>query len=62
MRRLGIVTDTEHEAVDAARDEVLAMLTERSGIFAQAQRWASWRWDAAWPTPCLPRPAATTRR
>ncbi|MFD3651616.1 DUF402 domain-containing protein [Streptomyces cyaneofuscatus] len=62
VRRLGIVSDTEQEAVDAARGEVLAMLTERSGVFAQAERWASWRWEPAWPTPCLPRPAATTRR
>ncbi len=41
VRRLGIVSDTEHRAVDAARGEVLAMLTERSGVFAQAKRWAS---------------------
>ncbi|WP_331446612.1 DUF402 domain-containing protein [Streptomyces xanthochromogenes] len=41
VRRLGIVSDTEHRAVDAARGEVLAMLTARSGVFAQAERWAA---------------------
>ncbi|MEU3174749.1 DUF402 domain-containing protein [Streptomyces sp. NPDC007000] len=62
VRRLGIVSDTEHQAVDAARSEALAMLTTRSGIFAQADRWAAWRWDPAWPTPHLPRPVAAPRR
>ncbi|MET8038374.1 DUF402 domain-containing protein [Streptomyces sp. NPDC005345] len=55
VRRLGIVSNTEHRAVDAARSEVLAMLTERSGLFAQAERWASWRWEQTWPAPRLPR-------
>ncbi|MFJ7260374.1 DUF402 domain-containing protein [Streptomyces globosus] len=55
VRRLGIVTDAEHQAVDAAREEVLAMLTERTGVFADAERWAAWRWEPAWPTPRLPR-------
>ncbi|MEU8434738.1 DUF402 domain-containing protein [Streptomyces sp. NPDC029216] len=58
VRRLGIVTDSEHQAVDAARDQVLAMITERSGPFADAAAWASWRWNPAWPAPRLPRPAA----
>ncbi|MFJ3966133.1 hypothetical protein [Streptomyces sp. NPDC090036] len=52
VRRLGIVSDEEHRAVDDARGEVLAMLAERSGVFAQAERWAAWRWEPAWPTPC----------
>ncbi|MER6317042.1 hypothetical protein ABT237_25235 [Streptomyces sp. NPDC001581] len=51
VRRLGIVSDTEHQAVDAARGEVLAMLAELSGVFAQAERWAAWRREPAWPTP-----------
>jgi hypothetical protein len=54
VRRLGIVTDTEHQAVDAARDQVLAMIEERSGPFADADAWTSWRWDTAWPVPRLP--------
>ncbi|MGW1819280.1 DUF402 domain-containing protein [Streptomyces sp. NPDC002125] len=62
VRRLGIVSETEHRAVDAARGEVLAMLTECSGIFAQAERWASWRWEPTWPTPRLPRPVAAAER
>ncbi|OEJ22023.1 hypothetical protein AR457_39625 [Streptomyces agglomeratus] len=55
VRRLGIVTDTEHQAVDAARHQVLAMLAERSGPFADAAAWTSWRWNPAWPAPQLPR-------
>ncbi|MEU6590563.1 DUF402 domain-containing protein [Streptomyces sp. NPDC046881] len=62
VRRLGIVTDTEHQAVDAARDEVLAMLAERSGPFADTAAWSAWRWNPAWPAPRLPQPAATARR
>ncbi|MFH9953821.1 DUF402 domain-containing protein [Streptomyces roseolus] len=62
VRRLGIVSDAEHRAVDAARDEVLAMLAERSGPFAHARQWAAWRWEPTWPTPRLPRPAAGERR
>ncbi|MEV8398427.1 DUF402 domain-containing protein [Streptomyces niveus] len=62
VRRLGIVSDTEHRAVEAARGEVLAMLAELSGVFAQAQRWSSWRWEPAWPTPCLPQGPTTAER
>jgi hypothetical protein len=54
VRRLGLVSDTEHQAVADARAQVLAMLEERSGPFANADAWASWRWDAAWPAPRLP--------
>lgn len=66
VRRLGIVTDTEHQAVDDARARVLAMIEERSNPFADAE-WTSWRWDPAWPAPSLPqapevRAAAPRRR
>jgi hypothetical protein len=63
VRRLGIVTDTQHQAVDAARDEVLAMLTEHTGILAQAEQWAAWRWDSglAHAAPAA-RPVPATRR
>ncbi|MDX2647694.1 DUF402 domain-containing protein [Streptomyces sp. PA03-1a] len=54
VRRLGVVTDTEHRAVDAAREQALAMLEERSGPFGEAATWAAWRWEPAWPTPRLP--------
>ncbi|MER5500111.1 MULTISPECIES: DUF402 domain-containing protein [unclassified Streptomyces] len=60
LRRLGIVSDIEHRAVDDARAQVLAMLTERTGFFAHARQWAAWRWEPTWSTPRLPRPAPTT--
>jgi len=53
-RRLGIVSDLEHRAVALARSRALAMLEDRAGPFAEADRWASWRWDQAWPMPRLP--------
>ncbi|MFI5774510.1 DUF402 domain-containing protein [Streptomyces sp. NPDC051658] len=62
VRRLGIVSGTEHQAVDDARAEVLAMLAARAGLFAHAERWAAWRWEPAWATPRLPRSRATTER
>ncbi|MEU2119534.1 hypothetical protein ABZ567_28715 [Streptomyces sp. NPDC016459] len=48
------MTDTEHQAVEYARAQVLAMLEERAGPFADADLWASWRWEPAWPAPRLP--------
>ncbi|MGW3653625.1 DUF402 domain-containing protein [Streptomyces sp. NPDC000878] len=53
-RRLGIITDPEHQAVTAARTQALAMIEERSGPFADIDAWAGWRWDPAWPAPRLP--------
>ncbi|MEV8533981.1 DUF402 domain-containing protein [Streptomyces sp. NPDC051211] len=40
VRRLGIIDDIEHQAVDDARAQVLGMLADRSGPFAAAERWA----------------------
>lgn len=57
VRQPGIITDTEHQAVDAARAEALAMIEDRTGPFAEAAAWTSWRWDPAWPAPRLPQPA-----
>ncbi|MER8098136.1 DUF402 domain-containing protein [Streptomyces goshikiensis] len=54
VRRLGIVSDSEHQAVDLARTQVLAMLEERAGPFADADRWAAWHREPTWPAPCLP--------
>ncbi|AWZ10681.1 hypothetical protein DRB96_32895 [Streptomyces sp. ICC1] len=54
VRRLGIVTDIEHQVVELARAQVLAMLEKRAGPFADADRCAAWRWNPAWPTPRLP--------
>ncbi|WP_345942768.1 DUF402 domain-containing protein [Streptomyces sp. SID486] len=62
VRRLGIVTDAEHHAVDAAREQVLAMIAERSGPFADAASWSSWRWDPDWPAPRLPHTAPAVPR
>lgn len=61
-RRLGIITDTEHEAVNDARAQALAMLANRRGPFADAAAWTSWRWDPAWPAPCLPQPDSAMKR
>ncbi|WP_327379034.1 DUF402 domain-containing protein (plasmid) [Streptomyces sp. NBC_01216] len=41
VRRLGIVTDIEHQAVELARAQVLAMLEERAGPFTDTDRWAA---------------------
>ncbi|NML52664.1 DUF402 domain-containing protein [Streptomyces sp. R302] len=53
-RRLGVIDDTEHAAVSAARDEVLALIAARAGVFAHADHWAAWRWNPSWPLPRLP--------
>ncbi|WP_326578669.1 DUF402 domain-containing protein [Actinacidiphila glaucinigra] len=53
VRGLGVVTDAEHRAVDAAREQALAMVGERSGPFADAAAWSAWRWEPDWPTPRL---------
>ncbi|SEB59707.1 DUF402 domain-containing protein [Streptomyces sp. TLI_105] len=62
VRRLGIISDIEHQAVDDARAQVLTMLADRAGVFAYAERWAAWAWEPAWPTPRLPRTTATAER
>lgn len=49
VRRLGIFTDTEHQAVELARDEALALIADRAGPFAEADRWAGWRWNRVCP-------------
>lgn len=54
VRRLGIVTDAEHRSVELARAQVIALLEQRGGPFAAADRWAAWRWNPSWPTPRLP--------
>lgn len=53
VRRLGIVTDTEHRAVQLARAQAVALIEDRAGPFADADRWKAWRWDPAWPLPAL---------
>ncbi|MFJ3446125.1 hypothetical protein ACIPM2_33695 [Streptomyces sp. NPDC086081] len=38
------------------------MLTERTGVFADVERWAAWRWEPAWPTPRLSQPRKAAER
>ncbi|MEU0845923.1 hypothetical protein ABZ370_41630 [Streptomyces sp. NPDC005962] len=45
IRRLGIVSDSEHQAVELARAQVLDMLEARTGPFADAASWPAWRWN-----------------
>ncbi|MER7833877.1 DUF402 domain-containing protein [Streptomyces sp. NPDC095602] len=61
VRRLDIVTDTEHRAVDAARDKVLAMLTEHTGILAGGTV-GGLALGSGLAQPRLPRPVPATRR
>jgi hypothetical protein len=51
-RRLGLIDDTLHCCVDAAREQVVSLIESRQGPFAED--WSSWRRDPAWPTPVLP--------
>ncbi|WP_349695243.1 hypothetical protein [Actinopolymorpha sp. B17G11] len=51
-RRLGLVSDAEHDGVGRAREEVLSMLGERTRLFAQ--EWTTWRPDPVWRWPVLP--------
>jgi predicted RNA-binding protein associated with RNAse of E/G family len=52
-RRLGLISEAEHKAVQAARGEALAALDARSGLFASDPN-HRWRPDPTWPTPTLP--------
>ncbi|MET8012879.1 hypothetical protein ABZU86_13460 [Streptomyces sp. NPDC005271] len=47
--------DPGHQAVELARTQVLAMIKDRAGPFADADWWAAWRWNATW---LPPRPAS----
>ncbi|WP_327373042.1 DUF402 domain-containing protein [Streptomyces sp. NBC_01216] len=53
-RRLGVVNDDDHRAVDQARDQVLAMVAAREGPFQPEAGWAGWRSDPGWPEAELP--------
>ena len=52
-RRLGLITDEEHKALQSARDEAVALVEARGGMFAvdADERWTP---DPAWPLPTLP--------
>jgi len=51
-RRLGLITDAEYVAVEEARDQAVALVEARDGLFADdpAERWLP---DPAWPRPSL---------
>jgi len=51
-RRLGVISDGLHQRVDAARQQVVALIQSRQGPFAED--WSTWRRDSAWPVPVLP--------
>lgn len=53
-RRLGLITDDEHNAVQPAREEALALLEARGGMFVEGVEEERWAPDAAWPLPSLP--------
>jgi hypothetical protein len=57
-RRLGVVDDTDHAAVEAARDQVLAMIKSAGGPFSTAAGWHRWTSSPAWPTALLPAASA----
>jgi protein associated with RNAse G/E len=53
-RRLGVVDDTDHKAVDGAREEVIGLIETRQGPFAPDSGLPAWRYEADWPVPELP--------
>jgi hypothetical protein len=53
-RRLGVVDEADHKAVEMAREQVLAMIELGEGPFAADAGWNRWRSDPSWPTPALP--------
>jgi Protein of unknown function (DUF402) len=54
-RALGLIADVEHVAVQAAREEAVAMIVAGSGMFAESpqERWVP---DPRWAMPSLPEP------
>jgi hypothetical protein len=53
-RRLGVVDEADHRAVESAREQVLAMIELEEGPFAADAAWDRWRSHPSWPTPALP--------
>jgi predicted RNA-binding protein associated with RNAse of E/G family len=51
-RRLGLVTDAEHSAVQAAREQAVAAVQAREGLFGEDAA-KLWRPDPAWRRPAL---------
>ncbi|GAA3772682.1 DUF402 domain-containing protein [Streptomyces coacervatus] len=53
-RRLGVVSEADHRAVQMAREEATAMIVEGTGPFASDAGWRNWRSEPHWPSPSLP--------
>lgn len=51
-RRLGLVTQAEHQYVQEAREQVVELLEGRTGPFDE--RWLAWRPEPGVPPPTLP--------
>lgn len=53
-RRLGVVSEADHRAVEQARGQAVAMIEERRGPFTREANWQTWRPDPDQPAPSLP--------
>ncbi|MEV7392149.1 hypothetical protein [Streptomyces sp. NPDC091215] len=58
-RRLGVVGEAEHRAVQRAREEVVAMIVQGTGPFADDAGHRDWRPEPGRPAPALPADALT---
>ena len=53
-RRLGVVSEADHRAVEKAREEAVAMIEGSVGPFAAERGLGTWRYEPHWPDPQLP--------
>jgi len=53
-RRLGVVSEADHRAVEKAREETVAMIEGAGGPFAAERGLGTWRYAPHWPDPQLP--------
>ncbi|MEU9240838.1 DUF402 domain-containing protein [Streptomyces sp. NPDC048385] len=58
-RRLGVITEADHQAVEKARAQAVGMIEERRGPFTREADWRAWRPDPGRPAPSLPADALT---
>ncbi|MEV4348906.1 hypothetical protein AB0J83_30990 [Actinoplanes sp. NPDC049596] len=56
-RRLGVITDADHQRVERARDRAVAFVETRGGPLATD--WSSWEIPTDWTLPVLPDDALT---
>lgn len=54
-RRLGLVSAAEHVEIERAREQAVALVESRTGVFAEDPH-GTWLPDPAWPRPELPSP------